>query len=269
MSSTGDDGTRTSGQGGSNSSNVNAVATNLHAEQIVRSLSSRLKSRDGNWRVVLFETMAEWPFAEETLEDRRCVYLIDGEAFDWRALADRLLSGCDSFVSPEQREALIMGPDPPGGFSEDEFRRFLGVEKYRGHLNYLYGVTVEQALIVATEEEIRKRQVGNCYEPSDDRVGQAYVNLYRATREDLWRHYRLDTGGAGEEGAAANPMRKPSKTLAEDDAFTYWLFKRRFKMSEPARLASDTRKALEQLERMRAAHHRRVAILRRDGSQGE
>ena len=51
-------------------------------------------------------------------------------------------------------------------------------------------------------------------------------------------------------------------TLIESDAFTYWLFKRRFKLSEPARLASDTRKALEQLAGMRVAHRRREAALR-------
>ena len=49
--------------------------------------------------------------------------------------------------------------------------------------------------------------------------------------------------------------------MSDDDAFAYWLFKRRFKLAEPARLASDTRKALEQLERMRIAHLKRERAL--------
>ena len=46
-------------------------------------------------------------------------------------------------------------------------------------------------------------------------------------------------------------MRKASKTLAEDNAFTYWLFKMRVGRSDAARTASDTRKGLRMLEELR------------------
>jgi hypothetical protein len=41
--------------------------------------------------------------------------------------------------------------------------------------------------------------------------------------------------------------------LRESKEFTYWLFKYRVKHSEPARMASDTKKGLDQLQKMRAA----------------
>ena len=41
--------------------------------------------------------------------------------------------------------------------------------------------------------------------------------------------------------------------LKESKEFTYWLFKYRLSKSDKARIASDTRKGLQQLELMRAA----------------
>ena len=240
-------------------------ATGGTVRQRIRRLKKRLSAGNGDWRVPLFETIADWPLADETVDDRRCVYFIGGEAFDWRMLADRLLSQCGDVVTLDEREELFLGPDPPARLGDDEFRRLLGVEKYRAHLNYLYGVTVEQGLILAVEEEIRKRRVGNGYAPNDDSIDQAYVVLYRAPRAELLEEFRLETG-IGIESPPANGSRRGCASLAEDDSFTYWLFKRRFKLAEPARLASDTGKALGQLERMRQAQHRRLDQLRQDGS---
>ncbi len=233
--------------------------------QRVRRLAKRMSEGNDGWRVPLFETIAEWPLAEETVDDRDCVYFIGGEAFDWRTLADRLLAQCGDEVSLDEREELFLGPDPPAGLSDDEFRRLLGVDKYRAHLNYLYGVTVEQGLILAVEEEIRKRLVGNGYAPNDDSIDQAYVTLYRATRAELLEEFRLETG-IGIEPPPASGSRNGCASLTEDDSFTYWLFKRRFMLAEPARLASDTGKALGQLERMRQAQQRRLDRLRQYGS---
>ena len=47
-------------------------------------------------------------------------------------------------------------------------------------------------------------------------------------------------------------------TYGELKAFTYWLFKYRMNQSDPARVASDTRKALVQLSELEAAARRRA-----------
>ena len=86
-------------------------------------------------------------------------------------------------------------------------------------------------------------------------MDDAYIDLYRAPIDELLRVYSDDTGWV-------SPKRETNFQLVDSDAFTYWLFKRRFKLAEPARLASDTRKALEQLERMRLANVKRQAALR-------
>ncbi|MCH7735482.1 MAG: hypothetical protein IH961_09760 [Chloroflexi bacterium] len=231
----------------------------IQADNLIDDLRARLADENVDWRRTLFEIMAEWPLAGEQVDDREFVYLIGGEAFDWRALAERLMNACGDAISLDNQERLLLGPDPPPEISDDEFSRMLGVEKQRGHLNYLYGVTAERGLILAVEEAIRKRRVARGYSPSDDRIEDAYVNLYRATQEELLKEYRRELTPPEGKPPASGEL---TLTLIESDAFTYWLFKRRFKLSEPARLASDTRKALEQLERMRAAHRRREAALR-------
>ena len=231
----------------------------VQADNLIDDLKARLADENADWRRILFEIMAEWPLAGESVDDREFVYLIGGEAFDWRALAERLMYACGDAISRDDRERLLLGPDPPQEIADDEFSRMLGVEKYRAHLNYLYGITSERGLILAVEEAIRKRRVARGYSPSDDRIEDAYINLYRATQEELLKVHRRELAAQEGERPATGELKL---TLIESDAFTYWLFKRRFELSEPARLASDTRKALEQLERMRSAHRRREAALR-------
>lgn len=234
--------------------------------ELLRSLRERITAAgDQDWRIPLFEVISAWPLAHETVDDARHVYLIGGEAFDWRALAERLLRECSDIVSENARETLILGPDPPEGFTEEEFRRALGVDKHRAHLNYVYGVVVENALVLAVDEEIRKRRFSNGFQPDDDHTDAVYRTLYDAPLRDLVEEFL-----AVEPDAAVRGRRKSAEDFAAlslhgSNAFTYWLFKRRFKIAEPARFASDTRKALDQLERMRLAEEARIAATRRKG----
>jgi hypothetical protein len=72
--------------------------------------------------------------------------------------------------------------------------------------------------------------------------------VYDATRADLLAQFREERGlGSGD-----------LLGLADYREFLYWLFKYRVKNSEPARVASDTRKALAQLSAIEAAARRRA-----------
>lgn len=232
------------------------------ASALLARLRRRLATNGRDWRHLLFETIAQWPLAEEQLQDDHRVYLVGGEAFDWRALADRLLAECHGMIPAEARESLLLGPDPPEGISEEDFRRILGVDKYRGHLNFLYGVIIEDALLVAVEEEIRKRRVSHGYAPDDEKVDLAYEILYRSGRQELLHEFRRERAQARGESKSKARLNAATMTLREANEFTYWLFRRRFKVSDPARFASDTRKALDQMERIRKAHEARLSALR-------
>ena len=235
-------------------------------EEVLERLRERAEDPSADWCRSLVEAMAQWPLAEESANGRRHVYLIGGEAFDWRALAERLLEACRGKVPPSECEEMLEGVGLPAGMTEDEWKRALGVEKYRAHLNYVYGVTVEQALQVAVQEEICKRRVGNGYSPGEAECERAYERLYGNPLVELWAEFRTEVpnppSGGDARGADVPAERLTSPCVADGDAFTYWLFKRRLSRADPARVASDTRKGLLQLDRMRRSHERRLRFVR-------
>ena len=75
----------------------------------------------------------------------------------------------------------------------------------------------------------------------------------------LWSEFRDEQKVRPARRGSAH---RDEHTLADEDAFVYWLFKRRMDKSDPAKVASDTRKGLAQLERMRQSQERRLRMLR-------
>ena len=122
--------------------------------------------------------------------------------------------------------------------SAGEVNKLIGDKKYRQYLNYFYGVTVEEALLLAVQEEIDKERRVQGLRSRSDAFEEAYRRIYNAAREALLDSFRRENGYPQNE----------STTLAELKEFTYWLFKYRLKQCEKARIASDTRKALQYLK---------------------
>jgi hypothetical protein len=242
---------------------LTAPSAPASAEAALARLRRRVSGPDADWKRALLEAIAGWPLATETVDGVRLDYLIGGEAFDWRLLAARLGWALGDAVDAGTLAAWLSEPDPSGGFSDTDFTRLLGAEKHRGHLSYLYGVVVERALLAAMEQEITKRRVASGQPPTELARDEAFERLYEGTQESLWAAFLSDDKGAerGRHGPKHEHL-----SLGDSDAFTYWLFKLRLKRAEPARVASDTRKGLNHLERMRAAHERRLRALLTEGS---
>ena len=196
-----------------------------------------------NWYVALLEAISLWGSAEETHDGRHYSYLIGGEAFDWLSLAERLCLEVDGLIPEEETIDLLFSAAPPIELSQKEFRDLIGDVKYRGYLNYLYGVVVEEALLGAVEEEVSKEQ--GCFGLSDHGQieGEAYRRIYGADMQALLDKFR-DTRNYRHGGRI---------TLNEHKEFVYWLFKYRVHRSEKARVASDTKKALDWLQHQWAA----------------
>jgi hypothetical protein len=234
---------------------ITAEAAATDPEELLERFRMAASDPGKDWHLSLIETMALWPLASEQIDGRNFIYLLGGEAFDWRSLAERILGARDIPIPAEDREQLLLDWTLPAGLKEEEFRRLIGFAKGAGFLNYFYGVTVEQAILLAMEEEVRKRRYARGFAPDDVGADIAYETLYGATRQELITEFEGETGSRvrrqsrGPERAAGN--------LRNVDHFTYWLFQRRFKNADPARIASDTRKGLEILERMRLAQARR------------
>jgi len=194
--------------------------------------------RDTDWFLAVLQTIGRWQAAAEEVDDRCYRYVIDGEAFDWLLLAERLCQAVAPRLPEAEVTALLHRGQPPRALSTEEFRRLIGQAKYRQHLNFFYGVTVEEALLTAVLKEVRKEQ--QTWHGKDDRgeIAEAYRRIYGVDQDILLEDFRQDKGY----------RRRRRIDLDEMKEFRYWLFKYRLRVSDPARIASDTRKGLDWLE---------------------
>jgi hypothetical protein len=191
-----------------------------------------------HWYVSLLGAIGLWTSASENFNDRRYIYLIDGEAFDWLLLAERLTATINGLVPEVERDALLFHGLPPLQLNAAEVRELIGDRKYRQYLNYFYGITVEEALLLAVQEEIEKERHVLGLGRRGDTIDETYQRLYDTPREALLKRFRQEKDHAYLK----------SITLTELKEFTYWLFKYRLKRSEKAKIASDTKKALKYLK---------------------
>ena len=240
---------------------VSSESTTQEALAAISRLKSGIDSAESDWKLTVLEAIADWPMANEDIEGEKFEYLIGGEAFNWQLLAQRLLGECGSTIPDETLWEWLSDPVLFAGFEEPDFMRAVGVDKFRAHLSYFYGVTVEQSLLVAVEEEVTHRRLGNGLQLSDGSLERACELLYGGAREQLWEIFRLE---AGVPAAREGWRHRDEHSLGSEDAFTYWLFKLRMKRSDPAKIASDTRKGLAKLERMRQNDIHRKTMLQSD-----
>jgi hypothetical protein len=175
---------------------------------------------------------------EETHDGRYYQYLIAGEALDWLLLAERLCRAVDGLLPPEEKEALLFHGQPPLELSRAQFKELLGDSRYGQYLNYFYGITVEEALFLAVQEEIRKEWRTQGLGRERDAAEETFRRIYGTARPPLLSAFRRQMGRS--QGS--------SISLSELKEFTYWLFKHRLEHADKARVASDTKKALRQLE---------------------
>jgi hypothetical protein len=191
------------------------------------------------WHRALLEAIALWTWPEESYNDHRYLYLIDGEAFDWLLLAERLCSEIADVIPEEELRDFLFAGRLPVEIGDDEFREAIGSPKYHAYLNYLYGVTVEKFVVLAVEEEIRKERHSQVWSGGDGAGEDAYQRVYGAGQETLLDLFRTEKGYE----------RGDSIGLDELQEFTYWLFKYRLSNHDRARVASDTAKGVEFLNR--------------------
>jgi hypothetical protein len=189
-----------------------------------------------HWYLALLEAIRLWNKSEETHNGRHYRYLIAGEALDWLLLAERLCEAVDDLVPEEEKLTLLFQSRPPVKLSKEKFKEIIGAARYRQYLNYFYGVTVEEALVLSVRGEVRKEWRTSGYK-EHNLLNEVYQRIYGATRATLLKHFRRENG---------YPQLR-SIGLTELKEFTYWLFKYRLSNCDKARVASDTKKALGQL----------------------
>ncbi|MBM4435945.1 MAG: hypothetical protein FJ029_01655 [Actinobacteria bacterium] len=190
-----------------------------------------------HWYRAALRATREWSCPAEVFRRRRLHYVIGGEAFDLLLAIERLAAEAPpGAVSASELHRLLVQGLPPLQIPVAEFAVALGTVTYKAYLNYFYGVTVEEALLHAVELETDKAHALDAAV-----TDAAYVRVYDAELAALLTEFTAARG------------RSTLVRLNWNDAkeFTYWLFRRRLRAQPPARIASDTKKALDHLRRLR------------------
>ena len=209
-----------------------------NSEMAIRHFQTELATGK-HWYLALLESIGMWTNETEVVYGRSYQYLVQGEAFDWLLLAERLCDTVEGLIPEEAKNDLLFHGKPPILLNADQYRLLMGESKYHKYLNFYYGVTVEEALVQAVREEVRKERLANFWnnnigeeEEVFSRVyGEPYSVLLKQFRKE--KHYNLLS----------------NSNLTEMKQFTYWCFKFRIKVCEKARVASDTQKGLIWLKR--------------------
>lgn len=211
------------------------------------------------WYEALLDVVARWVAPDEEVDGVTYRYLVAGEAFDWLRLAQRLIEAAalwlPGIVPGTEAERLLFAGLAPGREDEDAFARAIGPQKHRAHLNFQYGVIVEEALLLAAEQELQKAGSLSGARRADI---EAYERVYGKPFEELVAQYAEETEAVLTDSVDRDDLQ----------AFTYWCSKYRFRTAEPARVASDTRKSLALLSTM-DRHRRRVQRTRAEPQPDE
>jgi hypothetical protein len=241
------------------------------ARNIAARMRHAVETGEAGWFDALLAAVRAWPLAEEDAGGRTYRYLVAGEAFDWLLLAERLLGEIEDLVPEDEAAALLFHGHTPWDLEEDDLRQLLGA-KYRAHLNYVYGVHVEQALQLAVLRDVRKERLSRVWD-NGHTEDEAFTRIYGGTRPALLAEWR----------AAAAPRRRKTRapasrprtaliapandptgddplSLADLPEFTYWLFRRRVNGHDPARVASDTRKGMATFQELDALRRRGAPV---------
>ncbi|MCY4474324.1 MAG: hypothetical protein OXC83_02690 [Chloroflexi bacterium] len=232
--------------------------------RLLDDLIQRFAENPTDWQPNLLNTVAAWPKENERAYDETFHYFIGGEAFNWKRLAERIATQLNaegqSSIPSEDIFDWLGDTGVFGRLGEEQFRRILGVDGWRAHLNYFYGVHIEQCLIAAIQSRIQKRRYGNGLPPSDDSSDLAYLGLYEETEKTLWQQFLDENSLRLADLVAESP--ENTRTIGLDEEFTYWLFKRRIENTNAAQVADETRRALEMLSRINSAHEKRTRMLK-------
>ncbi|MCL4545295.1 MAG: hypothetical protein M1118_11970 [Chloroflexi bacterium] len=221
--------------------------TRLAINNIITRLRQDIECGD-HWYVALLQAIARWEEPVERFHGRQLTYLVGGEALDWLVLAERLTAEIRDLIPDEERTTLIFHGEPPLILSTEAFREYIGPDRYRCFLNFFYGVVVEEALFFLLEEEARRSTVSG--RASAAALDAIYRDLYGAPEAELLAEFN-----------ESHALRVQTELDVDQfKAFTYFLFKRRVLYCLPARVASDTKRGLDELRRQWVAARRRLVL---------
>ena len=251
------------------------------ARRIIGELKRTVAAGETHWFLALMQAVREWPLPQEKIGERTYRYLVGGEAFDWLLLAERLCDEIEDLIPDDEREALLV-LRPFAGRSRRERRRAparrqasrapqLRLRRARGR-GAAAGCRRTRCTRNASPPASGRRTGSLTTKPFSVCTTRRVPSCSQSTSQALTTSPKTrsknvskcrpglraparsaEKGRAEHNGHDSDPgATEHDISLADLTEFTYWLFRRRVSGSEPARVASDTRKGVAALQRLEA-----------------
>ena len=176
----------------------------------------------------LLTVIGRWSAKEEIVNDIQFRYWVSGEAFNWELLARRLLLSTNEINSDSALDQLLTEPFVLPGGDQSMITHFFSPQKYKAHLNFLYGVMLEEVIINVNELSAAKEILSQLSHETP--LDTTYLNLYAHNYEDFIKLYQYENKLNFEEFSC----------LYDYQEFLYWSWKYRIRKSTPEKIAYDT-----------------------------
>jgi len=222
--------------------NINSSDEKIQDRDVIRVFHQSVINGN-NWVKELLNVIKYWSIPEEIVGKFTYKYLLQKEAFDWKMLANRIINESRDLIPAKEAHELLFNNIIPNGYTSHSFKNAIGFDKYTGHLNYFYGIIIEECLLYAVEEEIQKERYSNGLTNYTNVTTEAYKKIYGYPEKILINQFQKSNYGK------TNDLRE----ITELKEFTYWLFKLRINTKDSSRIASDTAKGLKKFNQIHKA----------------
>ena len=172
------------------------------------------------------------------------IHLIQEEAINWKISAMSLI------LRSKQDDFMIYLPSllNPTIYSDKDkntIKRNMGSTLFSAHLNYFYGIIVEQSIREIKKNDFQKEFNYPAYNSKNEINDRVFVNLYGKNIYALWEEFCKN------ERLSSRRYYTPSKIYcSEYEKFCYWLSKKRLKLTTPELNASLISRGLKYLDNL-------------------
>jgi len=167
---------------------------------------------------------------------------ISGEAFNLKLSLKLYYS---EFKNLDEIDDYLFIPYDFNQKERDIIKRLMGAKLYSAHLNYFYGIVVENAIREILRLEIEKKRSYHNYDNDSEINDKVFDLIYGKKNKDLWAEF------CTYERLGSKSYYVPNKIYSlEYDSFTYWLSKKRIKSCAPELNASLISRGLNYLKRI-------------------
>ena len=176
--------------------------------------------------------IGHWPLKSEIIDGIEYQYWINDEAFNWYLLASRIIFSVKDEQNIKKLDHFLSTVHFLPGSDQRIMINLFPPDKYRAHLNFIYGVILEEVIICFNEME-KNKDVLNQFNVTDS-INLVYLNLYGMDYTEFIRLFEFETKNKLDQ----------FDTLHSYYNFLYWSWKYRLKKSTPEKIAYDSQSGI-------------------------